>query len=100
MATNSIAMVRQAFPSPNSIAMYEIPTVNTLAVATNIVIVNTTNDPQQFSLSIDDLEIFDDTPIAAKTTISIDMKQVVQETIKGSASSDLVKIHISGVEIS
>jgi hypothetical protein len=99
MATLSIPLVRQSFPSPTESDMYTV-VGDVVSVATNIVIVNTTSDPQQFSLKLDDVELFDNTPIAAKSTISIDIKQVVQETIKGFASSGSVKIHVSGVEIS
>jgi hypothetical protein len=66
---------------------------------TNIVVVNTKNTAETFTLLLDDIELFSDTPISANSTISIDLKQVLVESIGGVASSNLVKVHISGVEI-
>lgn len=99
MATSSIAMVRQALPIEMS-NLYQVANVNTLAIATSILVVNTKDTPERFTLRIDGVEIFDATPISANGTISIDIKQVVVTSISGFATSDLVKIHISGVEVS
>jgi hypothetical protein len=100
MATGSLPMVRQAFPTIEDSVLYSTPNVSTVGVVTNIVVVNTTDVERTFSLSLDDVELFDATPIGAKSTISIDLKQVIETSIKGSASSNLVKVHISGVELS
>jgi hypothetical protein len=99
MATSSIAMVRQAFPIEMA-NLYTVAGEIDLSVATNILVVNTKDTPERFTLRIDGVEIFDATPISANGTISIDIKQVVGTSISGFASSGLVKLHISGVEVS
>jgi hypothetical protein len=98
MATYSLAMVRQAFPIEMS-NLYTVADGIDLSVATNILVVNTKDTPERFTLRIDGVEIFDATPISANGTISIDIKQVVVTSISGFASSALVKLHISGVEV-
>lgn len=100
MATVSSPLVRQDFPTAVGPALYETPNVNTTAVVTNIVVVNTKDTAERFTIELDAVELFSDTVINPKSTISIDMKQVVLDSISGFASSNLVKIHISGVEIS
>jgi len=99
MATISTPLVRMAFPTGAGPALYEVPNINTTAIVTNIVVVNTKNTAETFTLLLDDIELFSDTPISANSTISIDLKQVLVESIGGVASSNLVKVHISGVEI-
>jgi hypothetical protein len=80
--------------------LYEVPNENTIAVITNIVVVNTKDTAERFTIELDGVELFGNTPISAESTISIDIKQVVLGSIEGLASSNLVKVHISGVEIS
>jgi hypothetical protein len=98
MATVSKALVRGAFPTTIDY-LYTTPTEQTTAVVTNIVVANTTATPQIFSLLLDGEEIFNSTPIAGNGTISVDMKQVITGDVAGFASSNTVKVHISGVEI-
>lgn len=92
-------MVRQAFPIEMT-SLYSVSGAIELAVATSILVVNTKDTPERFTLRIDGVEIFDATPISANGTISIDIKQVVETSISGFATSDLVKLHISGVQVS
>jgi hypothetical protein len=104
MATVSKALARQAFA--NSIQdIYTVPTTDTATIITNIVVVNTSASAGDFSLVLDGVELFSETVIAGKSTISVDMKQVLDaaptaKKIRGFASSNAVKVHISGIEIS
>jgi len=104
MATLTKAMARGSFAT--SIAdIYIVPTSTTTSIVTNIVVTNTTNNARTFTLLLDDVEIFNSTPIEGNSTVSIDLKQVLDasETMKkitGFASADTVKYHISGIEIS
>ena len=100
MATVSLPLVRSSFPTTVGPALYEVPNINTTAVVTSVVVVNTKDTAERFTIKLDDVDLFSDTPINANSTISIDMKQVIEESIAGVASSSLVKVHISGVEIS
>jgi hypothetical protein len=103
MATVSKALARQAFA--NSIQdIYTVPTTGTTTIVTNIVVVNTSSSAGDFSLLLDGVELFSGTVIAGKSTISVDMKQVLDaaataKKIRGFASSNAVKVHISGIEI-
>lgn len=101
MATVSVPMFREAFPTQaGGPALYLPPNSTTTGVVTNIVVVNTKDTSERFTISLDGVELFSNTPISANATISIDMKQVILDGITGFASSNLVKAHISGVEIS
>jgi mRNA-degrading endonuclease toxin of MazEF toxin-antitoxin module len=104
MATVSTALARTAFATTQG-DLYEVPTANTTTIVTNIVVVNTASAPASFNINLDGVELFNDTVINANSTISIDMKQVLDaqsiptKKITGSASATTVKVHISGVEV-
>jgi hypothetical protein len=104
MATLTKAMARGSFAT--SIAdIYIVPTSTTTSIVTNIVVTNTTNNARTFTLLLDDVEIFNSTPIEGNSTVSIDLKQVLDASgtmkkITGFASATTVKYHISGIEIS
>jgi hypothetical protein len=72
-----------------------------VAVVTNVGVTNTTTSAATASILLDDVAILSSVSIDAKTSIFIDLKQVVDasDTIKGSASTTAVNFHISGVEI-
>jgi hypothetical protein len=103
MATVSLALARGAFA--NAIQdIYTVPTTGTTTIITNIVVVNTSASAGSFTLVLDGVDLFSETVIDGRSTISIDMKQVLDESptpkkIRGFASSNAVKVHISGVEI-
>jgi hypothetical protein len=68
------------------------------------VISNTTNSQQTFTILLDEVEIFNATPIAGNSTVSIDIKQVLDASgnmkkITGFATATTVKYHISGIEL-
>lgn len=103
MATVSKALARTAFATTIG-DLYTVPTTSTTTVVTNIVVHNTSASAGTFTILLDGVEIFSDTPIAGKATISVDMKQVLDanatpKKIRGNASTTSVKVHISGVEI-
>jgi hypothetical protein len=105
MATVSKALARIAFATTLG-DLYTVPTTSTTSIVTNIVVVNTGATVERFTINLDGVELFSETPIAGNSTISIDMKQVLDaqavaptKKIRGFASSAAVKVHISGVEI-
>lgn len=104
MATTTKALTRAAFATTEG-DLYTVPTTGTTTVVTNIVVTNTSSSAQSFNILLDGVELFEQTPVSAYGTISIDMKQVLDanatpKKIRGFASSTAVKVHISGVEIS
>ncbi len=103
MATTTKALTRAAFATTEG-DLYTVPTTGTTTVVTNIVVTNTSSSAQTFNILLDGVELFEQTPIDAYGTISIDMKQVLDanatpKKIRGFASATAVKVHISGVEI-
>lgn len=103
MATVTRSFARKSFATAIE-DLYTVPTIDTVSIVTNIVIANTSPAAQTFNIDLDDVELFLGTPIAGSSTISIDLKQVLNgddfpKKIRGFASSNLVKVHISGVEI-
>jgi hypothetical protein len=64
-------------------------------------VANTAAAAATFDLSLDGVQIFNDAAIAANSTASFDLKQVLVATdlIEGLASATTVTFHISGVEI-
>jgi hypothetical protein len=104
MATLTKAMARGSFAT--SIAdIYIVPSSTTTSIVTNIVVSNTTNNARTFTLLLDNVELFNNTPIEGNSTISVDLKQVLDASgtmkkITGFATATTVKYHISGIEIS
>ena len=104
MATVSKVLARTA-ASTSSTTLYTVPTTSTTTVVTNILVANTAATSATFDMSIDGIQIANDVVVAAKDTLSLDMKQVIPanatpKTITGLASATTVNFHISGVEIS
>jgi hypothetical protein len=103
MATLPKAFARGSFAT--SIAdIYIVPTNLTTSIITNIVVANTTNTQQTFTILLDEVEVFNTTPIAGNSTVSIDLKQVLDAStslkkITGFATATTVKYHISGIEL-
>jgi hypothetical protein len=103
MATLPKAFARGSFAT--SVAdIYIVPTTLTTSIVTNIVVANTTNSQQNFTLLLDEVEVFNTTPIAGNSTVSIDLKQVLDAStslkkITGFATATTVKYHISGIEL-
>ena len=99
MATTSKVLFRGAASTSNT-TLYTTPS-STTTVVTNIVVSNTAASSATFDLSLDGVQVFNDTAIAANTTAMFDLKQVLVATdlIEGLASATTVNFHISGVEI-
>ena len=105
MATISKSLARTAFATTLG-DLYTVPTNTATSIVTNIVVVNTGATVERFTINLDGVELFNETPIAGNSTISIDMKQVLDaqptnptKKIRGFASATTVKVHISGIEI-
>jgi hypothetical protein len=99
MAVTSKVLFRGA-ATTTSTTLYTTP-ATAVAVVTNVGVTNTTTSAVTASILLDDVAILSDVSVDAKTSIFIDLKQVVDasDTIKGSASTTAVNFHISGVEI-
>lgn len=99
MATTTKALARTA-AATSSTTLYTVPS-STTAVVTNIVVTNSATSSATFTITLDGIDLFKDTAIAASTTAMFDLKQVLATTkiIAGLASATTVKFHISGVEI-
>lgn len=99
MAVTSKVLFRGA-ATTTSTTLYTTP-ATAVAVVTNVGVTNTTTSAVTASILLDDVAILSSVSIDAKTSIFIDLKQVVDasDTIKGSASTTAVNFHISGVEI-
>jgi hypothetical protein len=100
MPNTPTAFARGAFAT-SSQTLYTVP-ASTTAIITSIAISNTSSSAQTFTLVVDGVALFDGTAIAAKSTVVMDMKQVVTTTkvITGLASAVTVTHHISGVAVS
>jgi hypothetical protein len=103
MATVTKALARTAFATEET-DIYTVPTTGTTTVVTNIVVVNVGASEQKFNIVLDGVQLFEQTPISGYSTVSIDLKQVLDasntpKVIIGYATSTSVKVHISGVEI-
>ena len=99
MAVTSKVLFRGA-AATTSTTLYTTPATAT-AVVTNIGVTNTTTSAVTASILLDDVAILSSVAVDARTTIFVDLKQVVDasDTIKGSASTTAVNFHISGVEV-
>ena len=100
MATVSKALARTA-AATSSTTLYTVP-ASTTTVVTNIVVTNSASTAATFTITLDGVDLFKDTTLAANSIGAFDLKQVLATTkiIAGLASAVTVKFHISGVEIS
>ena len=100
MPTTTKALARAAFAT-SSATLYTVPSATTTVIS-NIVIANTAGSAGTFTLALNSVALHTTTPIAANSTVYIDLKQVLAttNTITGLASATSVNFHISGVEIS
>jgi hypothetical protein len=103
MATLTKAMARGSFATEIS-DIYIVPSASTTAIVTNIVVTNTTNVNQSFNILLDGVELFNNTPISGNSTVSVDIKQVLDPSgtpkkVSGFATAATVRYHISGIEL-
>ena len=101
MATTPQLLFRGAASLTLTTALYTVPAL-TSTVVSNIVVANTAAAAATFDISLDGVKIATLAPIAANTTVILDLKQVLATTkvITGGASAITVNFHISGVELS
>jgi hypothetical protein len=100
MATTAKVLARGTFSNTNA-TLYTVPTA-TKAIVTNIVLCNITTGVASATLQLDGVDLAKDLSIAAKTTVTIDLKQVIDaaDLIEGLASAgSTITYHISGVEV-
>ena len=100
MATTAKVLARGTLSDSNA-TLYTVPT-STLAVVTNIVFCNITASAQTATLELDGVELVKDLAMAANSTVSLDIRQVIDsaDLIEGVASANTaITYHISGVEI-
>jgi len=92
-------MARGAFATSSG-TLYTVP-ASTTAVVTNIIVTNSAASAATFTIQLDAVDLFKDAAVAANSTATFDLKQVLTTTkiIAGLASAITVKFHISGVEI-
>ena len=100
MATTTKVLARGA-AATSSTTLYTVP-ASTTTVVTNIVVTNSATSAATFTITLDAVDLFKDAAIAANTTATFDLKQVLATTkiIAGLASATTVNFHISGVEVS
>lgn len=99
MATTSKALARTA-AATTSTTLYTVPSATT-TIVTNIVVSNSAATAATFTITLDGVDLFKTTAIAANSTAMFDLKQTLAATkiIAGLASATTVNFHISGVEV-
>ena len=99
MATTTKVLARTA-AATSSTTLYTVPSATT-AVVTNIVVSNSATSAATFTMTLDGIDLFKTVALAANSTATFDLKQVLATTkiIAGFASATTVNFHISGVEI-
>jgi hypothetical protein len=99
MATTSKALARTA-AATSSATLYTVPS-STTTIVTNIVVTNSASSAGTFTITLDGVDLFKTTAIAANSTAMFDLKQTLATTkiIAGFASATTVNFHISGVEV-
>ena len=100
MATVSKTLFRGAGTEVTTTTLYTVP-ASTTTVVTNIIVVNESNEAQNFTLSLAGVKLAQTVTIGANDSTVLDIKQVLTatQTIQGGVSNS-VSFHISGVEIS
>ena len=93
-------ILSRAAAATSSTTLYTTPSATT-TVVTEITVSNTSGGSLTFSILLDDVDLFKTLSIAANTTTTYSMKQVLTatKTIKGLASATDINFFIAGVEI-
>jgi hypothetical protein len=100
MSITAKVLARGTLTDANA-TLYTVPAA-TKAVITNIVFCNITTGGETATLELDGVELVKDLALAAKSTVSIDLRQVIDaaDLIEGVASDNTaITYHISGVEL-
>jgi len=100
MATTAKALFRGAAGTAST-TLYTVPSATT-TVVTNIVVTNTSGAAEDFTLTLDSVDLATEAPLAANSIAIFDLRQVLVATdiIAGLASDTGINFHISGVEVS
>lgn len=101
MPSTPKTLFRGAATTTTSTVLYTVP-ADTTTVVTSIVVTNTSNVEQNFTMALNNVNLATTVVVAAYDSTVIDIKQTLSatETIKGGASATTVNFHISGVELS
>lgn len=93
-------IIRRAAAATSSATLYTVPSATT-TILTQVTVANTSGGSETFNLSLDGIPVFTDKAVAANTTSTFSLKQVLVATdiIAGHASVTDINFHISGVEI-
>jgi len=100
MANTAKALARTA-AATSSTTLYTVPS-STTTVITDIAVCNSAASAATFTITLDGVDLFKTVSIAANSTATFNLKQVLTTTkiIAGFASAVTVSFHISGLEIS
>ena len=100
MATVTSKVLARTAAATSSATLYTVPG-STTAVITDIAVCNSAATAATFTITLDGVDLLKTVAIAANSTASFDLKQVLAATkiIAGLASAITVSFHISGVEI-
>lgn len=99
MATLQKIMFRGSASTSNTL-LYTVPSSKE-AIVTNIIVSNSTDSDETFSITLDGFPIAKDTNIYGNDVIAFDIRQVLADgdEISAYASSTDITFHISGVEV-
>jgi hypothetical protein len=100
MTTTAKVLARGTLTDTNA-TLYTVPSA-TKAIITNIVLCNIDTSSQTFTLELDGVELAKDLSMAAKSTLTFDLRQVIDaaDLIEGlAAANTAITYHISGVEV-
>ena len=100
MATVTSKTLARTAAALTSTTLYTVP-ASTTAVVTDIQVCNSAASAATFTITLDGVDLIKTAAIAANSTASFELKQVLTTTkiIAGLASAITVSFHISGVEI-
>jgi hypothetical protein len=100
MANTAKALARTA-AATSSATLYTVP-AGTTTVITDIAVCNSAASAATFTITLDGVDLLKTVAIAANSTATFSLKQVLTTTkiIAGFASAVTVSFHISGLEIS
>jgi cold shock CspA family protein len=98
MSVRQVLMFRGNASSEGNIYLVES---GLSAVVTDIVVTNTSSEAQTVSVNFDGVSVIGGASLNPHDSVSFDIKQVLNpgSFISSSASSEDVKLHISGIEI-
>jgi hypothetical protein len=94
-------ILTRAAAATSSATLYTTPSATT-TILTEVTVTNTSAGALTFTIALDTIELFSAVSIAANTTTTYSMKQVLTatKTITGLASATDVNFFLAGVEIS